>query len=80
MRAPRMKWLLPLLAFTYAQSPEVDEVDVLHAHTVVAAAKQAKRDLDAMRKAHDIAIKYIDEMPRAARITLPSARVEEALT
>ena len=47
--APPLAVEPPLLA-------EYDEWEVYQAHSVVQAAKDAKRDLDAMRKAHDVAL------------------------
>ena len=35
---------------------DFDEWEVYQAHSVVQAAKDAKKDLDAMRKAHDVAL------------------------
>ena len=37
---------------------DFDEWEVYQAHSVVQAAKDAKRDLDAMRKAHDVALSF----------------------
>ena len=43
---------------------------VYQAHSVVQAAKDAKRDLDAMRKAHDVALSDIDAMRLAIELSL----------
>ena len=47
--APPLEVSPPLVA-------DFDEWEVYQAHSVVQAAKDAKRDLDAMRKAHDVAL------------------------
>ena len=47
--APPLEVSPPLVA-------DFDEWEVYQAHSVVQAAKDAKKDLDAMRKAHDVAL------------------------
>jgi hypothetical protein len=46
----------PPLAVDPPLVADFDEWEVYQAHSVVQAAKDAKRDLDAMRKAHDVAL------------------------
>ena len=52
----------PPLAVEPPLVADFDEWEVYQAHSVVQAAKDAKRDLDAMRKAHDVALSDIDAM------------------
>ena len=52
----------PPLAVDPPLVADFDEWEVYQAHSVVQAAKDAKRDLDAMRKAHDVALSDIDAM------------------
>ena len=85
---PARSWVVLLVAACAVGAPPLaveppllaafDEWEVFQAHSVVQAAKDAKKDLDAMRKAHDVALADIDDMRLA--IALDGAHLNELET
>ena len=64
MRACFVWWSACVAPFAATGSLFEEEMEIHAAHSVVAAAKTAKRELDAMRKAHDVAMADITSLRR----------------